>query len=445
MKKLSVAIIALAGCYAGASIYSGIQAENTTRDYFATHAAQLEQQGVSISLTEYSRHLFSSRSVARIELTQLRELLPDAALIVTSDIQHGPLLTKGGFGVGAVAMESTYTINGMSLNAGTTHAVLNYSGTIAAHHVIPAQTIPLGNNQLVIKPISIDAEGDEHKGTYTVSQEPIEIHQGGGVLASLSAATLKGEYRHIGDGIVLQDVVYDLPSTTVNSPTGEMTFNGTHLSYRNDEKSHLIDSTLTLSVTSIESAMGRLGDYTLTLATNNVPVSFVKQVNALSKIDIEKDDAEHTMMTIIRDGVNDLSSNKAELRGNLDMNIMGAPASVKLNADLTGGDINTIDFANAETFEFYDLLDLVNGHFHITLSHELIQATPVGFLLMGQLDNFEEKESTYELHALIKDGVLDIHGEKTVLKSLYAEETLVAESEEDNLTDHDHGHHDHEH
>lgn len=98
MKKLTGLVIVIA-LYVATSWYFGVKGEEAFRQQLAEAEAAYQLNGVAIKIREYDRGIFSSRINATLDYLYGGD---DLAFHIESlsQVQHGPVLFRGGFGVG---------------------------------------------------------------------------------------------------------------------------------------------------------------------------------------------------------------------------------------------------------------------------------------------------------------------------------------------------------
>lgn len=110
MKKILGVAVGLVVVYGAASFSLGYLAEksmNEQVEYFNKTSGAMN--GLKLEVSNYSRGLFSSSADVKIGLASPGMPIP-IDFKSHSKIQHGPVLTLGGFGIGAYATESTLEI-----------------------------------------------------------------------------------------------------------------------------------------------------------------------------------------------------------------------------------------------------------------------------------------------------------------------------------------------
>lgn len=110
MKKILGVAVGLVVVYGAASFSLGFLAEksmNEQVEYFNKTSGAMN--GLKLEVSNYSRGLFSSSADVKIGLASPGMPIP-IDFKSHSKIQHGPILTLGGFGIGAYATESTLEI-----------------------------------------------------------------------------------------------------------------------------------------------------------------------------------------------------------------------------------------------------------------------------------------------------------------------------------------------
>lgn len=422
MKKI-IGLLILVGLYVAAAYYTGVQGEKNIRHQFALSEQQSEAQGLKLVLENYERGIFSSSM--RFTATYGTENSPFefGPIVLGSDtqMQHGPVLWKGGLGVGLFTSVSTIelstgddeidqglkTLFGESIGEIVTRGYFNNSYT--AVWSLPAIDSSNEGSEFTLADSSMTFSGSYNNldfvGSFAFGAMELATADG----SKMSATPITGEFdvENISEYVSISNMTMNLDTLNF-ADASAVGFALEQLKVVQTQKlvNEKIDTSIRFSAEKFKGPVEVSALY-YDLTLNQLdPVAMQKWVTLSQKMDAMVADPSSGFEKEMEELMDSALQEGLQFKVAVGADLMDGRARMDLTADykpLPDGR-KIAEIVNPEEY-----LTLVDGELLVTLSQSIVNQTPLA-LMMGQyVDTYVTLEGDeYRMHGKLKAGQLSV-------------------------------------
>ena len=422
MKKI-VGLLILIGLYVAAAYYTGVQGEKNIRHQFALSEQQSKAQGLKLVLENYKRGIFSSSM--RFTATYGNENSPFefGPITLSSDtqMQHGPVLWKGGLGVGLFSSLSTLelttgdddvdqglkTLFGDSIGEIVTQGYFN--NTYTAVWSLPAIDSSNEGTELSLAESAVTFSGSysdlDFVGSFAIGA--IELVTADGSKMSMTPINGTFDVDNISEFVSISnmDMTLDTLSFTDASAVG---FVIEQLKVVQTQKlvNEKIDTSVRFSAEKFKGPVEVSAMY-YDLSLNQLDPAALQQWVMLSqKMNVMAADPSSGFEKEMEALLDSALQEGLQFKVAVGADLMDGRARIDLAADykpLTDGR-KIADIVAPEEY-----LTLVDGELLVTLSQSIVNQTPLAFMMGEYVDTYVTLEGDkYRMHGKLNAGQLTV-------------------------------------